>query len=200
MTDDNFDSEVLRALDELALPAYLVSRDGRVRWQNRASVALVGDREGQSFTRLIAPEDLNLARTQFARQVIGDVPGTDLDLTVLSRDGQRVTIHASSVPFRERGEITGVFGIAWPLERASAGGISQAVAAPDLTARQREVLALLAEGLGTAEIASRLGVAEETARNHIRRLLRKLDAHSRLEAVARAYQLGILQPRSGEHN
>jgi DNA-binding CsgD family transcriptional regulator len=56
-------------------------------------------------------------------------------------------------------------------------------------------MALLADGLGTSEVAERLGVAEETARNHIRALLRQLDAHTRLEAVVRAYRLVLLVPR-----
>jgi two-component system, NarL family, nitrate/nitrite response regulator NarL len=74
-------------------------------------------------------------------------------------------------------------------------GSERAGTAPELTARQYETLALLADGLGTPDIAARLGIAEETARNHIRALLRQLDVHSRLEAVVRAYRLGLLNPR-----
>ncbi len=53
-----------------------------------------------------------------------------------------------------------------------------------LTARERDVLRLLMEGAGTGGIAARLGVSRATARNHIQHLMDKLDAHSRLEAVA----------------
>jgi DNA-binding NarL/FixJ family response regulator len=53
---------------------------------------------------------------------------------------------------------------------------------------------LLAEGLETPEIARRLGVAEETARNHIRALLRATGAHSRLEAVLIGMRLGAVAP------
>jgi len=56
------------------------------------------------------------------------------------------------------------------------------------------VLRLLAEGLETPEIAKRLGVAEETARNHIRALLRATGAHSRLEAVLMGMRLGMVAP------
>jgi DNA-binding NarL/FixJ family response regulator len=52
-----------------------------------------------------------------------------------------------------------------------------------LTARQRDVLALLAEGAGTQAIAERLGVSRLTARKHVERVLAKLGVHSRLEAV-----------------
>lgn len=64
--------------------------------------------------------------------------------------------------------------------------------ATSLTPRQREVLALLAEGLGTETIASRLGLSKETVRNHVRAVLRELSVHSRLEAIAEARQRGLL--------
>lgn len=66
-------------------------------------------------------------------------------------------------------------------------------APPGLSRRQREVLELLGEGVPAREIASRLGLAEPTVRNHIRLVLRKLDCHSQLEAVAVAYRLDLLR-------
>ena len=60
-----------------------------------------------------------------------------------------------------------------------------------LTLREREVLRLLAEGLGTHEIAERLFVSSTTARNHVQHILNKLDVHSRLEAVALALRNNI---------
>jgi PAS domain S-box-containing protein len=56
-----------------------------------------------------------------------------------------------------------------------------------LTAREREVLHLLASGEGTAAIARRLVVSTATVRNHIQRILTKLGVHSRLQAVALAF-------------
>jgi PAS domain S-box-containing protein len=55
-----------------------------------------------------------------------------------------------------------------------------------LTLREREVLRLLAEGLGTQEIADQLFVSSTTARNHVQHILSKLNCHTRLEAVALA--------------
>ena len=55
---------------------------------------------------------------------------------------------------------------------------------PDLTPRQSEVLRLLEHGRTTDQIAERLHLSPETVRNHIRAVLRALDVHSRLEAVA----------------
>jgi len=60
-----------------------------------------------------------------------------------------------------------------------------------LTPRQTEVLILLARGLGTDEIAARLSVSSYTVRNHIQKILEKLDTHSRLEAVAYALNHGL---------
>ncbi len=61
-----------------------------------------------------------------------------------------------------------------------------------LSPRQREVLELMSEGVRAREIAARLGLSPTTVRNHIRGLLRRLDCHSQLEAVARARQWGLL--------
>ncbi len=55
-----------------------------------------------------------------------------------------------------------------------------------LTLREREVLRLMAEGLGTQEIADQLFVSSTTARNHVQHILKKLNCHTRLEAVALA--------------
>ena len=61
-----------------------------------------------------------------------------------------------------------------------------------LTARERQALGLLADGASTAEVARRLGVAVNTARNHVQRVLEKLGARSKLEAVAIARREGLL--------
>jgi DNA-binding CsgD family transcriptional regulator len=65
-------------------------------------------------------------------------------------------------------------------------------AAVSLTPRQREVLHLLAEGVPAKVIARRLGIAEITARNHIRAILFELRCHSQLQAVAEARRRGVL--------
>ncbi|MEV6902595.1 response regulator transcription factor [Amycolatopsis sp. NPDC051372] len=61
-----------------------------------------------------------------------------------------------------------------------------------LTARERETLQLLAEGASTEEIGDRLGVTRNTTRNHVQRVLEKLGARSKLEAVALARREGLL--------
>jgi PAS domain S-box-containing protein len=62
-----------------------------------------------------------------------------------------------------------------------------------LTARQYEVLELLADGLPAKVIATRLGVAETTVRTHIRAILVELGTHSQLEAIAKARRLQLVE-------
>jgi len=64
-----------------------------------------------------------------------------------------------------------------------------------LTARELEVLTLLAEGLANARIASRLFLSPKTVDHHISAVLTKLNVHSRAEAVSAAHRLGILSGR-----
>jgi DNA-binding NarL/FixJ family response regulator len=63
-----------------------------------------------------------------------------------------------------------------------------------LTARQHEVLELVAEGAAAKTIATRLGVAEVTVRNHILAILLQLGCHSQLEALAEARRRRLLPP------
>jgi DNA-binding CsgD family transcriptional regulator len=197
MSDQDPGLDLTHALQQVTVPAYVLALDGRFRWLNRGAIELLGDRVGQPFWRSVAPEDLHLVRAHFAKKLIGEAALTEYDLTLLTRDCRRLPARVSSVPLRKCGEIVGVFGVTYPscaVSDQGAGG-RHPDGAPELTARQYETLALLANGLGTVEIAARLGVAEETARNHIRGLFRQLDVHSRLEAVVCGYRLGLLDRR-----
>jgi PAS domain S-box-containing protein len=62
----------------------------------------------------------------------------------------------------------------------------------DLTDREREVLALLAQGSSTTDIAQSLSISPATVRIHIRNILQKFQVHSRLEAVIYAQQHGLI--------
>ena len=62
-----------------------------------------------------------------------------------------------------------------------------------MTRREREILELLAVGLSTRLIASRLGVSESTAEAHSRSLYRKLGVRNRVQAVHRAAQMNLVK-------
>jgi two-component system response regulator DevR len=62
-----------------------------------------------------------------------------------------------------------------------------------LTAREKEVLRLMAMGVPSREIASRLEISYTTVRTHIRSLGSKLDVHSKLEAIVRARELSLIE-------
>jgi len=66
----------------------------------------------------------------------------------------------------------------------------------NLTPREREILGLFAEGLGTQAISDRLEISAKTVSSHTQRLLPKLGVHSRTEAVALAYREGLLETAS----
>ena len=62
-----------------------------------------------------------------------------------------------------------------------------------LTAREREVLALVADGLHNREIAARLGVSEHTVKFHLGAVFGKLGASTRTEAVQKGIRLGLIE-------
>jgi DNA-binding NarL/FixJ family response regulator len=93
------------------------------------------------------------------------------------------------------GVLYGLLNRATRLEETSApADAGQNSPAPLLTDREREILVLLSEGKSSEEITTRLVIAQHTTRTHIRNLMQKLNVHSRLQAVAEAVRLGLIEP------
>ena len=69
----------------------------------------------------------------------------------------------------------------------------------DLSRREREILGLMAEGMTQKQIATLLVISPKTVATHIQHLLSKLGVHSRAQAVAIAFQLGLVEPEVRAH-
>jgi DNA-binding CsgD family transcriptional regulator len=185
--EDGNSIDLTATRDQLGLPSVIVSREGRITWMNDASRALFGDLLGQvSLGTTVVPEHAPLAHREFERKLNG-APFTDYEVDVVTLDGRRVRAVISSVSIPGDDPDRAVFAVAWlepqPLR----------VIAPDLTPRQKQVLQLLAEGRSTEQIAAELHLTTETVRNHIRHVLKRLGAHSRLEAVVVARRQGLIR-------
>jgi DNA-binding NarL/FixJ family response regulator len=85
---------------------------------------------------------------------------------------------------------------AHPPAASARAGQAQADA-PELTAREREIVAGVGEGLRNEAVARRLGISEKTVRNHLTAIFAKLGVSGRLELVVYAYQRGLASPREG---
>jgi len=170
-------------------------------------VVLGRDYEGHPFCRRNCPT------MRAARRGCG-VPNYDI---ACRRNGNDVWLNVSIVPVprRRAGEPMAIHLVRDVSKRRHAERLAQAAIdtvtrfmseapdaerergpypAPDpsLTGREIEVLRLLADGLGTADLARRLRLSKATVRNHVQRLLAKLGTHSRLEAVLYGARLGLI--------
>ena len=170
-------------------------------------VVLGNDYEGQPFCRRNCPA------IRAARRGRG-VPNYDI---ACRRNGQEMWLNVSIVPVQRRmaGGAVAIHMIRDVSQRRRSERLAQAAIetvtrfisdspsadletgpypAPDpsLTAREIEVLRLLADGFGTPALAARLGLSHATVRNHIQRLLAKLGVHNRLEAVVYGARHGLI--------
>ena len=179
-------------VDRLAVPASLHDVDGYFVHMNATAERSAGftmtDMRGRRFTDPLPPEARGAVEAHFKRAVHGEP--TDFETVFIDGSGTPRAVRAQHLPLREDGEVVGVLILAWEVRQP--GRALSLDPPPELTPRQREILELIASGRSTNEIARELTLSTETVRNHLRSLLRELDAHTRVEAIATAHRLGLL--------
>jgi DNA-binding NarL/FixJ family response regulator len=149
---------------------------------------MLGNVVGRYFTSVLPAGDVQGATRTFHARLRGAEAG-DITLEVIGADGRPTQLEISSVPLESHHHVIGMFGIAVP---RAAGEPRPPKFDGRLTTRQVEVLRQLGEGASTEQIASRLSLSRETVRNHVRHILQRLGARSRLEAVALAHRDGLI--------
>lgn len=177
------------ALEELPIYAFLIDKDGRVRWMSDRLEAIYGDLRGRSPESMLAPADRAKARSERAQKLLGVKRTSMYDSHLARPDGETTPVEINSVALDDGCQIVGIFGV---LGNLSVPGSKHHRVSEELTPRQHEVLRLLGTGQSTKQIAKELNVSVETVRSHIRGLLTALGAHSRLEAIAIAHQQGLI--------
>src|SRR4026208_2378413 len=98
MVVDDPNSEELRriapdlapSISRLTVPAYILDRNGVVRWLNAAAVAAFGGPRGKRLRPIVERDYVTLARQEFAAKMLGTVEASEGTVAVLTADGRRV--------------------------------------------------------------------------------------------------------------
>ncbi len=209
------DRDVLDVLTDTADGAFAIDQEGRILLWNQAAEKITGMKAPEVLGRsccdvtqgrdpsgnLICFEGCHV-RTMAVR---GEQP-TCYDLVVAHSTGKKLWLDVSTILVRDKEEnlvahihifrdVTSRRELETYLRRAL-GERFETLRDPiesmeKLTTRERSVLKLLASGLPTHTIGHRLSISRATVRNHTQNILNKLGVHSKLAAVALAYQHGI---------
>lgn len=196
-------------VDSTSEPAFAVDLEGKVVAWNRAAENCLGRSRAQVVGRYCW--DVLAGRDPFGNCYCGPacpimgmakrreaIHRTELDIQAADGSTERFRVATLLVPgahppgsllLHQASRMSSRGGTGRARERAASG---ERGAGRKLTSRERQVLGHLAEGRGTDELAQLLCVSPQTVRNHIRHILRKLGARSRLEAVARGRRLGLV--------
>lgn len=122
-------------------------------------------------------------------------PVRQFRLRIRAKDGREVPLDVIVIKFSLPSRRVVLAHVVRPAEAAIEEPRAGAPADPrarGLSSRESEILSLVASGHNAAHIADRLCISRVTARNHIQHIFRKIDVHSKAEAVAFAYRAGFV--------
>ena len=91
-------ADVEGALERVRVPAYMVDRQGVIRWQNATALKIFGDVRGKQISSVVAPEEKRRAREIFLRNLTGSPHGSDNKAVAINASGERVSVEVSAVP------------------------------------------------------------------------------------------------------
>lgn len=181
-------------VDSFVVPASLHDVDGRFIHVNAAAERASGKTNawwlGRHFTEPLSPAEREVVVARFRSAVEGGEP-SEFETEFVDVDGRLRRVRALYVPLASRNTIVGILILAFDVAHSAPKSLA-VPRAPRLTPRQAQVLDLIAAGFSTSEIAMELTLSIETVRNYIRNLLRELQVHTRVEAIAAARRHGLL--------
>jgi len=128
-------------------------------------------------------------------QVVGDAADGEQAIAIVRRAQPDVVLMDVRMPIMDGLEAARRLIEQFARQRPATPGKSLRLT--DLTARESEVLGLVAAGLSNAEVARSLVVAEQTVKTHVGRIFTKLNLRDRAQAVVFAYESGLIRPGSG---
>ena len=197
-------------LDGTADAAFAVDSSGRISAWNKAAAELFGLSEAQVINvqchKILQCADENgpvcSERCIIERTAVDNGLQTNFDLRIQTRGGKLWCNLSALIASDSVSRVRHAIYIVRPceiqkrLEQALSEFVrTQTVPAPHnvrLTSREVEVLKSLAKGHNTRKIANQLNISSATVNNHVKHILTKFDAHTRLEAIRHAESVGVI--------
>ena len=152
------------------------------------------DRDDYLFAALEGGASGFLLKNSTPEQLVDAVQIVARGDALLSPDVTRRVIERFAQRDVNAGDARGSGSDAAGSAAAASARIAAAAMFAELTARERDVLSLVARGMSNAEIASELFLGEATVKTHVSKVLQKLGVRDRIQAVVFAYEHGIAVP------
>ena len=190
--------QLRRTADQTLVPMVLVDNDRRYVFVNRAARLFFRrsllELLGQRIDDVTPPARPDRERTVWRKLMsLGSTTGS-CDLDSPGGGAIRISYHATANVLPAEHLIVFV-PAGWPRDELGSVDVVPATGSPSLlSAREREVLSLVAGGAGTQEIAHELMISPATVHTHVKKALAKLGARHRAHAVAIGMQLGLIDP------